>query len=480
MGVEMSSRGAVCVGLLLWSVPASAEDCVPEHPGVCVHPDATVLTTGSLGDGTTVAAYAYVGPGAALGDGAFLAPRSRIEGTSGSSAEVAGPGLVLGRRAVLGFDVELGSDAAVGRSARIGDRTVAGYLLSAGYATTIGADGDIGNNVTLGSLVTLGDEVTIGDGAVLARGVSAGDRARVMGVVGPETQMGEGVCVGPTVRVRKGVTLSNGARILSGARIGRDAEIGAGAVVGRGAVVRAGAVLSAGAVVPEDGFVARGETFADTEGDPGSPVTCDPIVSTSSGLLHHSYDDPSRPLADSSPSGLDGSGSVGTADGHAVFNGSQSYTIPGTGGHDWSNGLSAAVWIRWYGSGGSYRGIITNGWSGTGNLDIRFGRESSGTRLGVRTRSTAGESRTVDILVPPNEWHHVAVVHGDDGVWTVYYDGQVYDVQSVSGPPRSEGNNLIIGNNTIGERYSGDLDEVRVYDYAITPAEVAALAAQVP
>ena len=389
---------------------------------------------------------------------------------------------MLGRRATLEADVSLGTDATIGRAAVVGARTVADTSLTLGYGASIGADSVVGGNVTLGALATLDDEVILGDGAVVARGVSVGSGGGVYGIVGPDSTLAGGASLEPSARMRKGADLGENARVLAGARIGRSAMVGSGAVVGRGARVGAHATIAAGAVVPEDAVVRRGVAFDSADGSPGTASECPENVVVSSGLFHHSYDDPADPLNDSTANNNDGVGSVGTSNGHATFSGSQVYTVPGTGNMDWSGGLSASVWIRWSGRSGSYRGVVNNGYFTGGSFEIRFGRESGGTRLGVVTNGPSGQRIHPSVYLNQNQWYHVALVHGADGVWRAYVNGAVlHEVTGVTWMPKTVSTRIHVGNNGGGgEYYAGDVEDVRVYNYGLTESEVLALYADAP
>jgi hypothetical protein len=253
--------------------------------------------------------------------------------------------------------------------------------------------------------------------------------------------------------------------------------VGAGAVVGEGAVVRSDVQIAPGAVVPSGARVTRGEVFTDTGGNTGAPDVCFPVIT---GLIHHSYDNPADPLNDDSGSGNDGAARSGTVDysaGYAYFNGSSTYNIPSTASQSWADGLSAAAWIRWNGSAGSYRGVVSNGYYTSGSFEFRFGRESSGTRLTVASRGSSGQTAAKQLYLQPNQWYHVAMSHGD-GQWSVYLDGVLLETQTAAWNPKTVAEAITIGNAVNTESYTGDVDELYIYDRAISAAEVADLASQ--
>jgi hypothetical protein len=77
-------------------------------------------------------------------------------------------------------------------------------------------------------------------------------------------------------------------------------------------------------------------------------------------------------------------------------------------------------------------------------------------------------------------FHHVAIVY--DGVMkTLYWDGEIA-VRGEGAVPLVDDDDVVIGNDADGTMYvapfAGALDELGFYDYALTPAEVAGVAAQ--
>ncbi len=70
-------------------------------------------------------------------------------------------------------------------------------------------------------------------------------------------------------------------------------------------------------------------------------------------------------------------------------------------------------------------------------------------------------------------WHHLAFVYDGATQYDLYIDGTLYS--SSSGPCGSMAGN--IGQLMLGYEFTGDLDDIVIYNRAITPAEVAALMA---
>ncbi len=80
-----------------------------------------------------------------------------------------------------------------------------------------------------------------------------------------------------------------------------------------------------------------------------------------------------------------------------------------------------------------------------------------------------------DTPVPLGEWHHVAVVYQQSGDMTFYLDAQ-YDgmTPNMPTPNASESKDLFIGRDSQNTQYyfDGAIDELRIYDTALTAAEI--------
>ena len=76
-------------------------------------------------------------------------------------------------------------------------------------------------------------------------------------------------------------------------------------------------------------------------------------------------------------------------------------------------------------------------------------------------------------------WHHAAATYGS-GTWTLYLDGEVEASVPVSEPPRSDTiqhaalGAMLASNGSPANtaRFAGDLDEVRVWNYARSQTEI--------
>ena len=89
---------------------------------------------------------------------------------------------------------------------------------------------------------------------------------------------------------------------------------------------------------------------------------------------------------------------------------------------------------------------------------------------------------TLDDLLVDGQWHHVVVVRQADGTMSSYLDGVLHKPLDPNAPevlvrqPGKEPGHLNIGADREGRQvYRGSLADVRVYDRALSDAEVIAL-----
>lgn len=107
-------------------------------------------------------------------------------------------------------------------------------------------------------------------------------------------------------------------------------------------------------------------------------------------------------------------------------------------------------------------------------IELNVGSKTLGLFVG------AGTSSPKPISVTPafGTWTHVAFVLGG-GTGTGYVNGVASAPQPVPDPITRRGNALLIGVDAVGAQpFIGKLDEVRIYDRALTSAEIGQLAAR--
>jgi hypothetical protein len=137
--------------------------------------------------------------------------------------------------------------------------------------------------------------------------------------------------------------------------------------------------------------------------------------------------------------------------------------------------LSIALWTRWNGLSGFYQGLIGKRDSWAAN-DMMWQIEANIDTGIVRLQREGAE--VVSNAMPEGEWTHVAMTF-DGATGTIYMDGNV-----VAEGPFSFGTDptagTVFGDSVSGggNPYNGALDEIRIYDRALSPFEIRYLANQ--
>jgi hypothetical protein len=147
-------------------------------------------------------------------------------------------------------------------------------------------------------------------------------------------------------------------------------------------------------------------------------------------------------------------------------------TVPDSGSLDVSAGLTLEAWVYL---------VARNGWR-TILMKERPGHLVYGLYANTDTNRPSGEISTAggvrDVRgtaqLPVSVWTHVAVTH-DGSMLRLFVNGVQVQTRAVSGTIAVSGNPLRIGGNSIwGEYFSGRIDDVRVYNRAISTAQVQA------
>ncbi|MBN2513028.1 MAG: discoidin domain-containing protein [Sedimentisphaerales bacterium] len=174
----------------------------------------------------------------------------------------------------------------------------------------------------------------------------------------------------------------------------------------------------------------------------------------------------------------------GVADGdknadNAVANGAVSFVDPNScadaGGFNPSEETSAfsiSAWVNWLGITDVTSGMIAakrDNWSSEDNNYWIFMVSSEGqVRMQSQNRSTLNTAKE---LVTEGQWHHVAVTY-IDGVARIYVDGLQQAVGGFNLANKADATFWIGRNESIGERFDGLIDDLKAFNYALSPEEV--------
>ncbi len=139
--------------------------------------------------------------------------------------------------------------------------------------------------------------------------------------------------------------------------------------------------------------------------------------------------------------------------------------------HNVTPGLTVEAMVRWQAGGGFINQVLTT--DDPRAAGIRWGILNDGrvdfTTLGVQNYLTSVPR------VPVDTWTHVAVVFDTGGEANFYINGE--DVETVNGSPIIINNAnaaVLLGGDSIGNHFVGDMAEVRLWDVMRTPTQIAA------
>ena len=159
------------------------------------------------------------------------------------------------------------------------------------------------------------------------------------------------------------------------------------------------------------------------------------------------------------------------------FDGSNYVRVPASEGMDLGTGNEFSVEL-WVNSVAETRNVL--GWSdGNQQTGVNVWREQFNNRLWVEVTDTIGGRHYAyfEGFFPANQWLHLTLTfRKSDGLLQVYRNGSYYG-QWVLGnfTPRTNLDFWLGGSPTWGSRFRGWLDEVCVYNRALTAAEITAI-----
>ena len=140
------------------------------------------------------------------------------------------------------------------------------------------------------------------------------------------------------------------------------------------------------------------------------------------------------------------------------------------------------AWVYWDGTGASpYPTMVRFTHRVCGGAEAAItGVRTGSTSLGIvgRMFNECVGGAYASTTLQRNTWYHVAVVH--NGAQTsIYVNGIATSTgQFDAAPTTTSTGNIDIGFGTVSDTYfDGNIDEVRLYSRALTPAEVAVFAA---
>ncbi len=143
-----------------------------------------------------------------------------------------------------------------------------------------------------------------------------------------------------------------------------------------------------------------------------------------------------------------------------------------------SDSMTVAAWVNFYNDGGSWERIFDFGTGTTKNMFLTPSLGSYGDmRFAITTGGYSGESRLDGLTSLPTGWHHVAVtIDGGSNTMRLYQDGSMVDSGMTATLPSDLGttthNYLGRSQYAVDDYFRGELDEVRLYNYVLSSAEI--------
>lgn len=163
---------------------------------------------------------------------------------------------------------------------------------------------------------------------------------------------------------------------------------------------------------------------------------------------------------------------AGRVGGALTFDGvNDSVTIPDATSLDLTGSFTLSAWLRPSTVSG-WRTVILKEGGPTGLAYGLHGSTNSNRPGGYA--SIGGADRELNATAPlvANAWRHLALTY-DGATMRIYIDGALVGTRSQTGTVTTTTGTLRIGGNSVwGEWFAGQIDEVRVYNRALTAAEI--------
>lgn len=207
------------------------------------------------------------------------------------------------------------------------------------------------------------------------------------------------------------------------------------------------------------------------------------LAGTPNLVAHYNFDEGSgTALYDSSGNGNNGaitgtatwssSGKTGNA---LVFDGTSTLvTVPSTSSLSPTTGMTLEAWVNptaW--SGGNIAMFLSKYIDGTSVGDECYAlyASASGVNYGLGTTLDSAYSGATQIL-PLNTWTNMALTY-DGTVVTYFLNGQQASTLAMTGDIRTSAQPLFIGGvQPFGDFFNGMIDEIRIYDRALSQSEI--------
>ncbi|HRG58920.1 MAG TPA: hypothetical protein PK323_08160 [Bacteroidia bacterium] len=130
------------------------------------------------------------------------------------------------------------------------------------------------------------------------------------------------------------------------------------------------------------------------------------------------------------------------------------------------NNVTIEAWVNWNGIASGNSMIVLNGNSGGNGYAIYHNNGSLRGLLGGVAFLTS------NLTLTANTWQHVALIR-NAGTWSLYLNGVAGTLTNSSATPNIPNTGTFVGsNNAFGERFRGSIDEVRIWNRALSLIEL--------
>ena len=241
----------------------------------------------------------------------------------------------------------------------------------------------------------------------------------------------------------------------------------------------AGTVLSDGALTPNTSYtyIVRAKDATGNEGPYSNAATVTTLSTIPELVAAYSFNEGSGTTV-SDASGYGNSGTIANATwttagayGRAlVFNGTTArITIPDSASLHLTSGMTLEAWVNPSTVSSAWRDVI---YKGTNNYDLEATSTTGGRPAAGATISSSNGWTIGTASLPVNTWTHLAATY-DGAELRLYVNGVQVASQPRTGNILTSTSALEIGGNAAtGHFFQGLIDEVRVFNVALTPTQI--------
>lgn len=236
---------------------------------------------------------------------------------------------------------------------------------------------------------------------------------------------------------------------------------------------------------------ATGTATATATRTPTPTSTPTATATVSSGLVAHWKLDEASGTTASDSSGNNNNGTLqnspawvsGHTNGALSLNGSTQYvSVPDANSLDLSSSYTLSAWIKPQALSG-YETVLIKESSTAGGCGYWLQTVGTEISAGFNPGTGCKEHETSGAGLQTGQWYHLAAVFDDSGnTFKIYLNGVLKNSgnQTETTAPAPNGLTLLLGRTSSGEYWSGALDEVRVFNRALSSAEIQTLYDPVP